>query len=302
MIRYLKHEEIDKQKWDDCILNSPDHHIFVLSWYLDVCCKGWSAYVMGDYESVFPLAVKSKASIRYLYQPFFTRHFGMYSKSAFSDINAKQFLDRISDDYRFAEFCLHSSHKNLPENFQSKSRRYQELSLNEDYDKIASGFNKNAQRILKKNSNQVVQENIPALQIAGFIKKNLKEKDTGIDENNYNVLANLIEAAAINTQTYSWQIKDENDENTAAAFFMHSQNRIVYLKGASSETGKKNGSMHKLFDALIRKFSNTDTILDFGGSDAEGVARFFHSFGAKDSIYLQLRMNNLPIPLKWLKS
>jgi hypothetical protein len=54
-----------------------------------------------------------------------------------------------------------------------------------------------------------------------------------------------------------------------------------------------------LFDFFIQKHAGTDSLLDFGGSSVETVARFYKNFGAKDCVYLQLKKNTLPGIVKW---
>lgn len=78
MIKFVEHKNINKKKWDDCINNSSNASIFAYSWYLDVVCEDWNGLVLGDYEAVFVLTGKSKYKINYLYQPFFTRYFGVF--------------------------------------------------------------------------------------------------------------------------------------------------------------------------------------------------------------------------------
>jgi hypothetical protein len=36
MIRYVKHEDIDKKKWDDTIRHAFNGNIYACSWYLDI--------------------------------------------------------------------------------------------------------------------------------------------------------------------------------------------------------------------------------------------------------------------------
>ncbi len=44
-VQYLKHHEIDKQRWDACIQEARNAQIYALSWYLDVVTPGWEAIV-----------------------------------------------------------------------------------------------------------------------------------------------------------------------------------------------------------------------------------------------------------------
>ena len=58
MIQLLKHNEIDKPRWDECIQNSPNGLIYAYSWYLDFISPKWEAMVRGDYEFIMPLTCK----------------------------------------------------------------------------------------------------------------------------------------------------------------------------------------------------------------------------------------------------
>ena len=42
-------------------------------------------------------------------------------------------------------------------------------------------------------------------------------------------------------------------------------------------------------------------IFDFEGSNLPGVARLYKGFGSKENVYLQIRKNNLPKLVRWLK-
>ncbi|MGZ5305017.1 MAG: hypothetical protein ACXWDO_12940, partial [Bacteroidia bacterium] len=106
MIKFTEYKNIDKKKWDACINSSPDACIFVYSWYLDAVCETWSALILNDYEAVFPLASKSKYRIHYLYQPFFARYFGVFSKSKTTDKQTVDFFNAIPEKYKYIDFCI----------------------------------------------------------------------------------------------------------------------------------------------------------------------------------------------------
>jgi hypothetical protein len=80
MINYIKHKDVDTEKWDRCIEQSVNGIIYAFSWYLDIVCDEWDALVDDDYESVFPLVKRKKFGINYIYPPFFTQQLGLFSK------------------------------------------------------------------------------------------------------------------------------------------------------------------------------------------------------------------------------
>lgn len=303
MIRLLSRKEIDDRQWDDCISKSPEGQVFFYSWYLDACCQDWSALVFRQYEAVFPIASKSKLGIKYLYQPFFTRHFGAVGRNGCDDVLRKEFLNAIPDDYIYIDFCLHKLHSSVPEKFKSEAKTYQELSLFSEYSEIKNGYNENLIRNLKKAKKMrfQIRENLNPVLLVDCFRKYQNESKMKFRESDYETLKNLMLTARENSESYCISVNDESDGIEAGAFFIRSGNRLLYLKGFSSPTGKKSGAMHLLFDSVIQKFSGQNLLLDFGGSSVQSVARFYHNFGSADCIYLRILANRLPKGFRWLK-
>ena len=71
MLNFLKYHEINKQKWDLCILNSLNCKVYAFSWYLDSVSYCWDALVYGDYEMVFPIVYKKRFFCKKIYHPLF---------------------------------------------------------------------------------------------------------------------------------------------------------------------------------------------------------------------------------------
>jgi hypothetical protein len=59
--------------------------------------------------------------------------------------------------------------------------------------------------------------------------------------------------------------------------------------------------MFFLIDKFIQEHAGEKIILDFEGSNLPGLARFYKGFGSDDFVYLQVRKNNLPKLVRWLK-
>ena len=93
-IRYLRHEEIDKEKWDRCIDNAPNGLIYAYSYYLDAMSTHWDGIVSGDYQSVFPLTWNKKYGIKYLYQPFLTAQLGIFGE--YTEMLFDEMMKRVS--------------------------------------------------------------------------------------------------------------------------------------------------------------------------------------------------------------
>jgi hypothetical protein len=59
--------------------------------------------------------------------------------------------------------------------------------------------------------------------------------------------------------------------------------------------------MFLLIDDFIRQNAESNLILDFEGSNIQGIARFYAGFGAEPQTYLSVRINRLPWLLRILK-
>ena len=96
-------------------------------------------------------------------------------------------------------------------------------------------------------------------------------------------------------------VLNENMELCAGAFFIESNNKVIFLFSGLSEEGKSLNAMPFLIDSFIKQNSGKNITLDFEGSNDVNLARFYKSFGSKECVYPQLKINRLPFPIKLLK-
>ena len=306
MIRYLTHNQIDKQRWDACITQSPDGNVYSWSWYLDVVHPNWEALVEDDYETVMPLTGNKKFGINYLFQPFFTQKFGIFSKNEAAEDKIEQFLEAIPKKFKFAEFRIGGNLKGVngingvkalkgAAIKDVKAHRNIELDLSPDYSVISANYNSNTKRNLakaKKQSLTIVEDSEPSVIIELF--RNNKGKDVKHwGDVEYERLLRLVETAQSHDQCMVLGAQNTDNQLIAGAFFMMSHDKIVFLFSGSDESNKENHGLTFLLDYVIEKYSGTDKILDFEGSDNEGLARFYKGFGGEDKYYQELKFNKL---------
>ncbi len=302
MITFVEHKNINKQKWDTCIGNSSNTSIFVYSWYLDIVSENWSALILNDYEAVFPIVSKSKYKISYLYQPYFTRYFGVYFQLRFDEKIVNEFINAILEKYKYIDICLHESNITKNNELEIKNRKFQSLDLKFPYVTIQKSYSENAKRNVKKavKASLKVEQDISPEKIVSLFKTT-KGGDLEIfNAKDYAVLINLMNYCIKNNKGQSFAVYD-GDILCAAAFFMFNNNIFTYLKSGLTDEGKAKGAMYFLMDYFIKENSGNDYLLDFGGSSVESVAQFYKKFGAKDCVYLQIKKNKLPRLAKWIK-
>jgi hypothetical protein len=296
MIRYLQNSEIDYEKWDECIRLSFNGNVYAWSWFLDIVCDGWEALAMGDYEQVMPLTSGRKYGINYLYQPPFTQQLGVFSGSSSGILPAGNFLESLTDYFRFAEINLNRHNKISNPSFKVQMRKNYELNLITPWEELRKNYAENTTRNIRKAEKQsisIVENADPATIIAMFRKEKGKEiKKLG--DKQYQMLERLIYRSSYKNMALVAGAYDRNNQLCAGAFFVISHQRIVLLFSANNKTGRQNGAMHLLIDRIIKKYAGQAMILDFEGSEIPGLARFYASFGSSETVYPALVYNRLP--------
>jgi len=288
--RFLHRKNINLAKWDALISSSTDFP-YPYSWFLDIVTENsWSALVLRDYEAVFPIAWKSYLGIRYVYQPFFCQQLGLFSTESHPqfEIACLRFLQR---KFLLSEVNLH--YKSVAENSKQLSIRQNfVLPLNSGYEKLESDYSKNTLRNLAKSKLHHLQ--IKKFEdVSKFVK--MYADNSGVNTKGYKVkhnsiLENLIkESINRGCGEVMAVFSDFSPTPVAACFMLFSGNRIINIAPVTPRESRDTGGMAFLIDNYIRRFSQSDKVLDFEGSSVENIARFYKSFGAKPQPFWQYK-------------
>jgi len=303
VLGYLKHNEIDKVKWDNCISRSVNEHICARSWYLDIVSPKWDALIEGDYEAVMPLTWKKKFGIYYLHQPYFAQQLGVFSTRQISEDIIKEFIKGIPKKFKFIQICLNES--NMPGNSSSgvNNNFNYKLDISGPYSEIYDSYSRNCKRNLKKavNAQLTIDENITAVQFAEFVKANLGDKLTELNKRNYTTLKKVLETSLENGAGKIYRVLTRDNKLCAVGSFLFSSKRCIFSVCASSVEGRSSHAMYFLVDHAIKNNSNKNRVFDFSGSNIKGIAYFNSTFGAKPIEYPYIYRNNLPRIIRFLK-
>lgn len=300
-LTYLKHSEIDYEKWDQCIIEASNSRVYAASWYLDRTAIVWDALIWGDYEFVMPLPLKKKFRISYLYQPMYCQQLGIFPEPP-SKI-ARLFFEWMLHNFRYLKIQLNS--ENQPSYRDNKlqvlARENHLLSLNTSYENLAALFSKNTRRnIAKANNNRLnFVEGISLENFLAFKEKNIPDK---ISNTVLQKLKSIIAYSQYKGFGEIMGVYSSENELCAAVYFCRWKKRLIYLNAVSSSEGKKFRAMFFLIDQLLKATAGKNLVLDFEGSVIPGIARFFEGFGATPETYYQLAQNKLPYPLNKLKN
>lgn len=303
MIQYIKHDDIDFLKWDECINNSINGIFYAYSWYLDICTESWDALVEDDYSAVMPLPVKKKAGIKYIYQPFFTQQLGVFSTHSLTEGVTIRFLEALPKNIRYAYFNLNTFNQ-LPQKhpFIAGKGITHELDLISEYQQLYSGYSTNLKRNIKKAQKSgvyITSHARPEEIIATFRQNNERYKVAYLDKD-YMQLKHLIYSGMHKGMVDLKAAYSANNNFCAGIVFFKSHQKAVWLFSGANHEARQNGAMSMLVDDFIHENAGTELVLDFEGSLNPNLARFYRAFGSEVCVFLQIRINNMPCIVKTL--
>lgn len=296
MIRYLRHDEIDKNRWDRCIRDSVNSLVYGFSWYLDLISPGWEGLAEDDYVSVFPLTHRKKFGIRYLAQPFFAQQLGIFSTGLLTPGLVAGFLDAIPGKYRFAEIHLNYMNKVGSGDFEVTMRLNHELELICPYDEISGQYSRNTRRNIRKAMDAGVEvwRKMSVDEMITLFRNNFGRHEGKLGYRDYITIESLMSDVIARTSGIIIGAGNRRDNPDAGAFFINDRNRFIMLVAASDYATRENGAMFLLIDAFIREHAGQLGLLDFEGGNNPGPGRFYKGFGAKETAYPFLRISRIP--------
>ncbi|CAN5172531.1 hypothetical protein BH09BAC2_BH09BAC2_23640 [soil metagenome] len=299
---YLKHDAINKIKWDDCIAHAANSLIYARSAYLDKMCGKWDALIADDYSWVFPVTFRKKYGIKYLYQPAFTQQSGVFS-SDLTTVPWLQIFSFLQKEYKFWEINFNYG---SPVNFFPQKIKYLSssnfiLKLNRPYQIIASEFQGRLKRTLKQSDIGDLFYKVCSTEEGFKLFKNLYSKRLSVTEYDFNNFHSLCITAEAESWMIGRKVIDLHGITLATSIFFKDENRVYNIMPAVTSDGRKVFANHFLLNEVIREFAEQPLILDFEGSEIPGVKEFYEQFGGKNQPYFRIKFNQLTIPWKWFK-
>lgn len=286
MIKYVKNSNIDKKKWDRCILQSPNGNIAVNSWYLDVIAEDWDALILNDYSAVMPLIFNRKWGVYYLYQPMFVQQAGIFGTVPLSGELILKFLDAIPRKFKLIEISLNYLNV-LPSQLKRKTLKTNYIiELLQGLDLIKRNYSKNISRNIKKAEKENLTAHYrfsPQMLIQNF--KETRGQKLTINPQYYQRFSHLMHTCIKNEYGEMIVATTATNEEVAGIFFTVYRNKITLLMMASNDYGRKIGAAAFLVHQLISRFSNYNMVLDFEGGSQTGMQQFYSGFGAQEQSY-----------------
>lgn len=264
------------QKWNEAVSRIDDQfNWFMQASYLDALSPRWMALVYGNYEAVFPLFNRHMLS-KTFYQPFFTR--------AFAIVGSEDEHVQEQMAYMLRKLKAKGSISVEGSAFLESNALCQKLEVG------LTNYSNNTKRNIKKALAAGVESaDIAINNFLTFFKKETENRLKGYKPKHFAMLNRLLQSEQNNGRLILRSI-NKNGEVLAAAAVLQNADKALYLCAAINEEGKKLGASHFLVHTFIENHKTVWNEFDFGGSNVEGVARFYKSFGASDFAYTQLQL------------
>lgn len=288
-ISYIKHANIDKEKWDRCIDNAPNGLIYAQSLYLDVMSKNWDALVMNEYEVVMPLTWNKKFGIFYLRQPFFTQQLGIFGDYLITENITQEFIKKALKLFPFAEINL-----NYGNEYATLKKCNLILLLNKPFIEIEKYFKNDLIKNVKKaNRNNLIYTSSEEIETAIESYKKTYSARFHTSEKDYEDFRQLCILLKTKEQILVRKVNSKDGYLLAIAIFLKDKKRIYNIMSTTLAEGRKLEANHFLLYELIKEFSGQNLILDFEGSEIPSINSFYKKFGAIEQRYPFVRINKL---------
>ena len=317
--QYIKNNQINREKWDDCISKSDNSRVYGLSWYLDIVCKNWDGIIFGDYEAVFPVIFSRKMFfIKTSYHPLFCQQLGLFfqrnsgidkSLSTSEGANFIEWFHRSILPRYFKRYIYHATYefsyifesfcvKPRVDSWWFNTRRIWmsnfELYLGHPYNVLRNKYNTNTIRNLKKSSNFNLK--IKELEVDIFMDLYKKNKNIQrsiqrlypFKNHNYLIIKKLISTCLKKKRGRLIGVYNQDKRLISAAFFLSCFKRKIMLFNVTRPNCKEYHAMTFLIDNFIKSNCEQKLILDFEGSNIEGVRKFYKGFGGLDACYTRI--------------
>ncbi|MGI8635684.1 MAG: hypothetical protein ACR2KZ_09810 [Segetibacter sp.] len=303
-IQFLKNKEIDKSRWDDCILQGANTLIYARTFYLNHISTDWNALVGANYEWVLPLTNRKKYGISYLYQPAFAQQLGVFFKPGVT-VPYKAIFEYLQQHYKFWEinwnYAASTELTDSPHQVDFGNNFIIDLSAS--YETIAANYHNDLVKNLKRSNRfrhfyKTTHEFNKSIEL---YKQYYGKRMPHVKETDYHNFCQISAYAAQNEIMVCREVLNENNELMATALLLFDGKRLYNLMNTTTEAGRITGANHFLINAIIEEFSGKKVILDFEGSDLQGVKNFYEKFGAVNQPYFRVKYNCLPWPLKLFK-
>ncbi|MPT30337.1 MAG: hypothetical protein E2600_01450 [Chryseobacterium sp.] len=272
MIKRLKYQDIDFDKYNRCIENSVQKKFYAERFFLDISTdKNWELLIYNDYEAVMPVPFVKKMGMKIVHNPKLCQQLGVFSETDLRDVNNKL------HDYLTKNYVIRYYTYNDANSFSKPlKRRNNFLIFPDKYETVRQKYSPKRKRKLRLDQEVLDNSEIVKNFDLQSIKEFIRSTGLGADTKDMEQFIDLFSKFYL------------NDKLDFYGFFYHQKliNMIAVYREKYSlallgtynerEYVKLSGSSY-LIDKVISENIETK-IFDFEGSEIPAVEEFFRGF------------------------
>jgi len=269
MIKRLNYNQIDFDKYQNCIETSVQRNFYVKREILDERCEEWELLVIGDYDFVMPVPLKKKYGLSFVLMPLFCQQLGIFGKSEDKETEQK-FLDYLRENYRVFSYNF-NHHNSFNKDLKRKKNYFIEATeysaLRKNYFKGRKSTVKTAQHLKCKEVNLV--------DVLDFIKTNYKGLKKKKDLHKFIDYMNFLQQKEMLVIFAAFK----EQQLITLAILISEKTSFALLGLVSDENYRLDNGASFLIDCILKENIH-DKSFDFMGGNIRGIEVFFKSFGS----------------------
>lgn len=272
MIRRLKYNEIDFDKYSKCLENSAQKNWYARKEVLDQLSGNWHILVYNDYEAVMPVPLKRKFALNLVVMPLFCQQLGVFSSKDDFKIN-DQFLNFLKNRYNIFSYSF-NHYNSFSQDLDKKKNYTIQIS---DYILLRRKKYFKGRKSTAKCAQHLIYKEIDFSEESfSFMQKNFKGLSKNGDVEKYRKYLNFLYTN--NSLKLSGAYLDEKLINIAV--LIDEKDQLSLLGLINDEEYKDENGPSFLIDKIL-SFYIHEKKFNFMGSNIRGIEVFFKSFGAE---------------------
>ena len=280
MIKRLKYEEVDWQKYQNCLERSEQYIFFAEKKYLDLLLhQDWEILVYKDYKAVMPIPLAKKWGFTFVVMPLQTQQLGVFSEKDTPELN-ESFLKFFQQNYKVFYYAFNAKNEFTT---HLKTRKNYKL-FSEDYESIKKKYSIHRRRNVRITD--VLQDKIKFMEA-----ENLNHSESFFTENvigfpNFSLKKRAFE-----------NMKNFLSQNLLKVYELYFDGKLA-SQAYLIESEKEDFLVNFINDKKFSKYNLSSIILDqifrkniekkdfnFHGSNISEIAEFYRRFGATEENY-----------------
>ena len=316
--RWVRRDEVDDERWNRVVRSDIRSLPYGLTEVLDARTKQWGGLIRNDYEAVCPIPFRRIAGILTLCRmPLGLQQLGIFYSPAcaihresdavkdWEDVETA--LGALPKDFFWLDLNFQEGLNNpKPDGnwkkvgptawFRSWNRQNAVVLLKKDYRLNYESYSEQTRRNLKKAQSarlEIFEHDSPEVLVQAFEQHQVKRYGK-IPSQFLNAIRWQMHALIHQRRGMVQTVYGPGNELLAGAFWWFSGDRMILYFSTVTDAGRECQAMSFLINETVLQASGTWSRLDFEGSQAPGLFRFYLGWGAEPKPYLRIQRFRIP--------